>query len=193
MNLFIHSMHFSSTFHVFLVVLSAFDIGYILICVVNEGLEMPGYFSPDWPDSHSNIWIHLYPTFLYPLRQMFLTASMYTTVSICINRYLFIVHPFYMDQLRRRSTSMNSNLTASFEIDSSRIAGYIFGVVLFSIGYSIPHFFEYKIAIDDDGNHEVVWTDLRKNEVYTLVFTIGIDFSFRVVLPAVVLLFTNLR
>ncbi|TRY72291.1 hypothetical protein TCAL_16177, partial [Tigriopus californicus] len=45
--------------------------------------------------------------------------------------------------------------SASFEIDSNRIAGYIFGVVLFSIAYSVPHFFEYKISIDAEGNHEV--------------------------------------
>jgi len=66
-------------------------------------------------------------TVLLPVTQIFMTASIYLTLSITVERYATVCHPFY-----KVAHGWRSKL-------------YIIPIVLFSILYNIPHFFELRV------------------------------------------------
>ena len=73
------------------------------------------------------------------------------------------------------------------------MCGYAVGVVAFSVVFSIPHFMEYAAGEAEDGTQVVAWTDLRANETYSLVYSLILEFLFRIILPAAVMIYTNMR
>jgi hypothetical protein len=80
-----------STFHANLCVLASFDLFYLLITLFDVSLQLfdlslYGKSYPD-PDAKPNmIWVVLYPYLIWPLGNILMTASMYMTVAISIDR-----------------------------------------------------------------------------------------------------------
>ena len=66
-----------------------------------------------------------------PIGQISMTASIYFTMAMTLERYLAVCHPFYMIS---RSSSC------------SRI---ILGVAIYSIAYNIPKFFDMETGIEN--------------------------------------------
>ena len=99
---------------------------------------------------------------------------------------------------RKTSAQPSVQQMSQSEVNMKWVGAYFVSVIVFSIFYSIPHFFEYEISeVEDEEGGEtflrVAWTELRKSRVYTLVYTIILDFAFRVIIPALVMVFTNFR
>lgn len=153
-----------STFHVFLTILAWADLGYLLVCVLDESLRLNvvALTDPHVPPRLS--WVYIYPKFLFPLQQIFMSCSIYMTVVICINRYghvwgvehkLVICVPSlvrYMCIVYPLKFTPHCPPCESYKaVDSRRITISTSCVVIGSILYSIPHFMEYQVSWEDIG------------------------------------------
>ena len=77
--------------------------------------------------------LHVYPyivPFMLPIAQISLTASVYTTIATCIDRYVAICRPVTMGCWRNENS-------ASYYL--------ICVTLLFSCAYNISRFFEYRL------------------------------------------------
>ena len=82
-----------STFHASLSVLALFDLGFLFVIIFDTILQLvdlAGPYKSSYPDSESEpnkLWIALYPYVLWPFENIFMTASIYMTVVISVDRY----------------------------------------------------------------------------------------------------------
>ena len=88
-----------NTFHMFLVMLAVWDLGYLILTLAEEVLDMydiknqgKSFHHPDYVPT--NLFFILYPKFIHPFKPIFLMASEYFTVVISLDRYFAIMHPF---------------------------------------------------------------------------------------------------
>ena len=82
-----------STFHMFLVALAVFDLGYLFLTLLEEipqmvDIQSQGTTYPDPECTINNVWLYLYPRLIYPMQYVFLTASEYFTVILSLDRLL---------------------------------------------------------------------------------------------------------
>ena len=87
-----------STFHMFLVVLACFDLGYLFLTLLEEIPQMQDIYNQEttYPDPECNlnkVWVLLYPNFIRPFQYVFITAAEYLTIIICVDRYIAIKYP----------------------------------------------------------------------------------------------------
>ena len=78
----------------------------------------------------SSVWIYLVPITL-PIAQTCLTASVYMTVSLSLERYFSVVHPLY--QLSHRW--LNSSVLLA-------LPGLLFSVI-----FTLPNYFQVKTVM----------------------------------------------
>ena len=76
----------------------------------------------------------LYPHFLYPLSAIALSGSIYMTVAVAIERYIAVYHPLDYNRVVQDSTS-----------HLRRLLCYLLPVIVFSVVFNIPKFFESKV------------------------------------------------
>ena len=143
-------------FHRLMILLSIFDTAYILLNILV-------FVVPGISDEYKNKGYHyLFAPTVMPITQIALTGSVYCTIAISIERYLTVCHPFY---------------TASKNWSAKR---YIFPIILFSVIYNLPRFFELRWSLlgrsqiingeevisYENAIYEIELTELRKNEYY---------------------------
>ena len=81
-----------STFHTNLCVLAVFDLGYITVALLDSILRIfddNGILNGSYSDPQSvpnTVWIHLFPTFLWPVSNIFMNSATYMTMAIAIDR-----------------------------------------------------------------------------------------------------------
>ena len=107
-------------FHKLMITLAAYDTIYILLCFI--AFTMPEIFE-DY--KKMGFHHHIAPKAV-PLLQVALTGSIYCTVNISIERYMTVCHPFYV---------------AAHKWPAQRT---IIPIIVFSILYNVPHFFEFE-------------------------------------------------
>ena len=125
-----------------------------------------------------------------PLAQIAMSGSVYSTMAIALERYLIACQPFYV---------------ISHKWSSQR---YIIPVVLLSIIYNLPKFFEIKTATiltpNDDINNQTIFknntlkveyflepTELRANVTYYIAYTFWINLFVMGIFPFLVLIILN--
>ena len=83
---------FKSNFTSLLIALAVSDLLFLVLCVIENARRN---FLPQVgaEGSVTRLHHHLFPYFLYPLHNILLSASIFMTVSISIERYLAIFHP----------------------------------------------------------------------------------------------------
>ena len=87
------------------------------------------------------VWIHPYLTpYVVPIIHISLTGSVYTVVSVALERFITVCFPFTQCQVR------NTNIYNSIKFVDQMCngLGYIIPIVLFSILYNITKFFEIE-------------------------------------------------
>ena len=81
-----------STFHASLSVLSTFDLGLVTVTTIDAILQLVdinGVHGTSYPDTRAisnKTWLSLYPYVLWPFENIFMTASIFMTVIISIDR-----------------------------------------------------------------------------------------------------------
>ena len=143
-------------FHRLMILLGIFDTAYIL-------LNIMVFVVPGISEEYKKQGYHyLFAPTVLPMNQIALTGSVYCTIAISIERYLTVCHPFY---------------TASKNWSAKR---YIFPIVLFSVIYNLPRFFELRWILRGESQiingkevisydktiYEIELTELRMNEYY---------------------------
>ena len=107
-------------FHKLMITLAAYDTIYILFCFI--AFTMPEIF-----EGYKKMGFHQHiAPIAVPLLQVALTGSIYCTVSISIERYMTVCHPFFV---------------AAHKWPAQRT---IIPIIVFSILYNVPHFFEFE-------------------------------------------------
>ena len=207
------SKELRSTFHIFLVVLAWFDLGYLFLTLLEEIPQMQDIVSQGttYPDPKCNlniVWVYLYPLFIHPLQYVFLTASEYFTMVISIDRFIAIKYPLryyysrrhhastydnnFLDQHRSKNRNNKRKKVEAISIDCRRVLIYSVSVFVFSLFYCIPVFFEYEsIPPTEKMNGTINETTMVKSEAYAIGYYIVLDCLCRFVLPVCVLLYTN--
>ena len=186
------------TFHRLMMMLSVCDT--FLIGLSFFVFSLP-YLNDYYGDS---ILGHIAPI-VFPLAKTALTASVYSTLAIAVERYLIICHPFYVVNHRQPAKR------------------YIIFIIIFSIVYNLPRFFSmttftcpstnleslysgYNISNESTynvttiiknglnctpGSAEVRPTKLRLNYYYYSVYLFWMDLCVMELLPIIVLLVLN--
>lgn len=114
-----------------------------------------------------------------PVAQIALTGSIYSTLSISIERYLIVCHPFY---------------TVSHNWSAKR---YIIPILVWSLLYNSPKFFELYTTYDESmieekgQGYDVAASAMRLNEYYIKVYCIWMNFLLMGLVPFVALIILN--
>lgn len=130
----------SNIFNHLLIFLALFDNVYLLCSVLES-------FRKNFASSPEHLIIFIYS--LYQLQNIAFLCSIYTTVLLAVQRYLAISRPieYYVDVAS--ATAAGRNWKAAMT--------YTFPVILFSVLFNMPKFFEFTIA------HEVVEMKVNAN------------------------------
>ena len=106
-----------TTFHMFLVALAIFDLGYLFSALLEEipqihDINTKGTTYPD-PDPEyklNPVWVYLYPQLIHPMQYVFFTASEYFTVVISLDRFVAVKYPLKYYSRRKTRWSKNNYL-----------------------------------------------------------------------------------
>ena len=199
-----------STFHMFLIVLAVFDLGFSLLSMMVSILEIndintQGTTYPDPKWDPSQLWIKFYPHFIHPFKYILISASECFTVLMSIDRFMAIKFPFQyhscwtndslrddvQDTQRFGSDQMKTKrATIGLQIDWRRVSLYSMGAFFVSICYCVPLFFEYEVSVENDKPvmKEASWLGFY----YGLSYYVISDSIFRFFIPMSILLYTNI-
>ena len=126
------------------------------------------------------------------------------------SRYIAIVNPFFplfrrdsrltqvttsvsRIRVKRHQKSSDSLPIPIQKVDTRRVSVYATAVCLFSSLYCVPMFFEYETCTDKSGHNQVCWSSLRRDNLYTLIYTLYIDIMFRITLPVILMAWSNYK
>ena len=169
-------------FHWLMMTLFIFDTIFVLTAFIIFALPT---LSSSYAQ-HTHMWVG--PKVL-PFLQMAMTGSLYCQIAFTIERYLVVCHPFYI---------------VAKEWSVKR---YIIPLVAFSIFYNLPKFLEIDTFICENllqhlqhknftGDHEIpspvyAPTAMRRNHYYQQIYLSGMNVTFMLVGPFLVLIILN--
>jgi len=154
----------SSTFTNLIVWLAVIDLVFLILVTLTFSL-------PSLCAQYKSVIFPIILPSLLPLTSVTLTCSVYCVVTLALERYLHL------------STPTHSNRGSFF--------GYILPVMVFSLFYNGPKFFEfttqYRLRGDSDWEPYVQATQFRKNVDYSF-YVLGSNFIFMGVIPVSILI-----
>eukprot|EP00093_Oithona_nana_P008765 08765.XXX_270950_269375_1 [CDS] Oithona nana genome sequencing. len=159
-------------FHRLMMMLSAFDLIYVALSFMLFALPK---LYPEFEESGAH---SIFLPKALPLAQIALTGSIYSTLAITIERYLIVCHPFY---------------TVSHSWSAKR---YVIPILIWSLLYNAPKFFELYTTFDESHNktshgYDVEASPMRLNEYYITIYCIWMNFLFMGLVPFLALIILN--
>ncbi|XP_023341605.1 FMRFamide receptor [Eurytemora carolleeae] len=162
--------------------LSFFDLLYLIASLLLFSVPLIWNAAPSHPAFTKSI------PFILPTAHIGMTGSIYLTISLAVERYITVCHPFF---------KLSHNWPAWV---------YVLPIVVFSSVFNLPKFFELETVERPSYNstnetlHEnnslplymVQPTDLRLNELYISGYIVWANFIINCVFPFLVLIFLNL-
>ena len=204
------SKELRSTFHMFLVVLCCFDLGYLICTLLEEIPQMydiitQGTTYPDPGCKVNIVWVYLYPLVIHPFQYIFLTSSENFTIVLSVDRFIAVKYPlrYYSswrsstfnkkgpDQRRKKGVAEKIRKVPS-KVDKSRVVIYSLSAFLFSLLYCIPVFYEHETVLGNETNPSTIKeSKMVKKEVYIMGYYVILDSICRFALPVCILSYTN--
>ena len=121
--------------------------------------------------------------YIYPCALMAGTGTVYLTILVTVNRYIMVCRPYEASDL----------------CSMAHARKHVILVVLFSIAYNIPRFFEYVILEVPDGmdpNKTVmalIPSPMEENKIYQVVYKNILYFVVMFLVPLVTLIILNYK
>ena len=183
----------TSFFYWLLICLAICDSTFLLNCVLESFRRYMG---------STPLHNYIFAVFLFPFRSVAMLCSIYITVGISVERYNAIVHPVS----HQRNTGM-STVQQTYAFHRKRLFKYIGPIIVFSICFYIPRYFEVKVDIkknDEDcldnfefSNCTVQYllqvTDLRKDENYVLWYINILNLVVTCLIPLLSIMYLNYK
>lgn len=167
-----------NSFNLLLVTLACFDSTYLFGSILESFRKQFAL--------GSDVHIILFPHLLYPFTQIAITASIFMTVAIALERFIAVHYPINYSQAMHEANAL-----------TKRIFKYVFSVIFLSFLFTFTRFFEANVSyIDHDHNNltekiiALEPTEMRSNPIYTSY----LNWSRLIVLgiiPFVLLVFLN--
>ncbi len=185
----------SNVFNRHLMLLAYFDASYLLFCLADALIITTHGVAAGTNVAENVFWWLVHPFLLHPMQQIFLTASIYMTVAVSVDRYLAVLHPLSVGAHRHhRSRILTALGNHHARRRFCRAHAVAAAVLLFSLAYALPHFFEFSCCeYDSDGSLVAVPTDFRKGTFFSVVYAGYVDAVIRTLVPAFVMLHTASR
>ena len=159
------------TTNVVLMVLAIMDNCVLLSAILLRSLRyLPIYTGT--MRSYLDIYPHLF-IMLYPWVYIFRLLDMWLTVLLTVDRYIVVCRPLH----------------ANTVCTTKRAVRDIVIIALFSVLFSIPRFFEYKL--DSTNEHGFKASPLTSRRTYTVVYRIVAFFLVQYVVPLMLLVALN--
>ena len=115
--------------------------------------------------------------FIPPLGNIAIVANIWTTVAIGMNRYVAVCRP----------------LQAARLCTVSRARKQVLCIIIFSIVYGIPRFFEYKLTTAADGSGYDAEVLIDNDKWYYFIYHVGCKALFCFLIPLAMLTFSFVR
>ncbi|XP_040573069.1 FMRFamide receptor [Lepeophtheirus salmonis] len=137
-----------------------------------------GFISYDTP-----IYKDLWPKFIYPLHNITFTCSLFITLSVAIERYIAVCHPFLIHH--RFQNSQRSV--------KKRTCQYLLPTILGSILVNVPKFFEFKVkeVSVPEYSKSIFPTNLRLSNMYQVYYINWTRAFFTAFIPFILLILLN--
>lgn len=165
-----------STFHQSLITLAVFEIMFLILIICDHAVVI-----------QSDMYVVMFPHFLYPLKNILMTCESYLLMSIALERLLAVVRPIWYRNARLRLSGW------------WHAAVFILPTVILSVSLNVPKFFELELVyinVTDSTNitrqvRDFEVTPLRLDADYILYYIHWTRSLGTGVLPIVFLLVTN--
>ena len=196
-----------NSFNILLIALALVDFTY-LVCSILKSLRLRFEITSD-------LHVLLVPYFLHPIQNIAITASIFLTVAIALERFVAVHHPIHYRQASNNSTLLRR-----------RVASYLIPVFFISVLFNITKFFEvYAVFPEDEmrkyldtltdqfSNNSLVYetnfttmfsalpklpparvdiTDFRKHPMYSIYFN-WFRFITNGIIPLILLIYFNAK
>ena len=132
----------ASFFNWLLVSLALFDV-FILLNGILEALR-----------NHigsSNLHVYIFVTFLYPFRSVVMCCSIYTTVTLAMERYNALARP--TSGQGHRMGNHPQSLKQYFSLHYKRLLKYMGPIIILSVLFNIPKRLELEVSIKSECNN----------------------------------------
>ena len=116
-----------NSFNFLLIALAVYDSAYVILDILKKRSEI-----------HTQIYIILFPYFLYPLEMIAMTGSILLTVAIAIERYTAVHYPISYRQTMKNANAMRK-----------RVATYLIPVTVICIAFNTTKFLEMSYLCKD--------------------------------------------
>ena len=166
-----------NAFNLLLIALSFFDCCYLFGSILESFRKCF--------DLATRVHILLFPYLLYPGQMIMMTASVFMTVAISMERYAAVHYPL------NYNFAMNDE-RASFR----RLFQYLIPVISFSVTFNIPKFLEATIGWDETKNPpspEIEVSEFRMDPNYTIYYNNMARLFILGIMPAAFLVFFNAK
>ena len=130
----------------------------------------------------TNLYIELFPVFLFPVNHISMTGSIFTTVGVTVERFLAVHKPHYYNQIIKNVSTHRL-----------RLLKYSLTISVLAVVFNIPKFLEGQVLYDEDDQPYNFPSDLRYNYLYNAVYHCWVRLIFLGIIPFALISSLNIK